>query len=59
MSSLNDKAPIQKVVLPMTNSANCLGTSITFKRKLTFSEPSETPKKCYDNTLHGKFQSSF
>lgn len=55
MSSFNDR-PIQEVPSPMTNLANCLGTSLTVRRKLTLSEPSETPKKCYDNILHGKFK---
>jgi len=56
MSSFNDRKPTQEVSSPMTNLANCLGTSLTVRRKLTLSESSETPKKCYDNILHGKFK---
>lgn len=52
MSSFNDRKPTQEVSSPMTNLANCLGTSLTVRRKLTLSESSETPKKCYDNILH-------
>jgi len=59
MSSFNDRKPIQEVSSPMTNLANCLGTSLTVRRKLTLSESSETPKKCYDNILHGKFKRFF
>uniref|UniRef100_A0A2S2PNS4 protein-tyrosine-phosphatase n=1 Tax=Schizaphis graminum TaxID=13262 RepID=A0A2S2PNS4_SCHGA len=52
MSSFNDRKSIQEVSSPMTNLANCLGTSLTVRRRLTLSESSETPKKCYDNILH-------
>lgn len=58
MSSFNDRTPIQEVASPMTNLANCLGTTLTVRRKLTLSESSETPKKCYDNILHGKIKCS-
>lgn len=54
MSSFNDKVPCQEVASPMTNLANCLGSSLTVRRRLTLSEPSEKPLKCYDNILQGK-----
>lgn len=61
MSSFNDRTPMKnhEVASPMTNLANCLGTTLTVRRKLTLSESSETPKKCYDNILHGKFKYYF
>ncbi|XP_025415347.1 M-phase inducer phosphatase-like [Sipha flava] len=48
----SDRAPIQDAASPMTNLANCLGTSLTVRRRLTLSESSETPKKSYENKLH-------
>jgi M-phase inducer phosphatase len=51
----SDRAPIQDAASPMTNLANCLGTSLTVRRRLTLSESSETPKKSYENKLHGKY----
>jgi len=52
MSSMNDRAPVQEVASPITSLANCLGSTLTVRRKLTLSESCETPKKCYDNVLH-------
>lgn len=50
----SDRAPIQEVASPITNLANCLGTSLTVRRRLTLSE-SDTPKKGYENKLQGKY----
>lgn len=50
----SERAPIQEMASPMTNLANCLGTSLTVRRRLTLSESSETPKKGFENKLHGK-----
>jgi len=54
MSSFNDRATNQEVASPMTNLANSLGTTLSVRRKLTLSESSDTPKKCFDNVLLGK-----
>lgn len=56
MNSFNDKAPVQEVASPMTNLAHTLGSSLTVRRRLTLSESNDTPKKCYDNILHGKLE---
>lgn len=58
MSSINDRTPVQEMASPMTNLANSLGSTLTVRRRLTLSESSETPKKSYDNVLHGKFKYS-
>lgn len=54
MSSYNNHTPIQEMASPMTNLANTLGTTLSVRRRLTLSESSDTPKKCYDNILQGK-----
>lgn len=59
MSSVNDGTPNQKLASPMTNLANCLGSTLSVRRRLTLSESNETPKKCYDNILHGKYKYLF
>lgn len=59
MSSFNDKVPGQEVASPMTNLANSLGSTLTVRRRLTLSESNETPKKGYNNVLHGKFKYFF
>lgn len=59
MSSVNNRTPNQELASPMTNLANCLGTTLSVRRKLTLSESNETPKKCYDNILHGKYKYLF
>lgn len=56
MSSFNDRTSNQDMASPMTNLANSLGNSLTVRRRLTMSESSDTPKKCYDNVLHGNFK---
>lgn len=56
MSSFNDRTTNQEMASPMTNLANSLGTTLSVRRKLTLSESSDTPKKCYDNILHGKLK---
>lgn len=56
MSSINDRIPVQEVESPMTNLANSFGTNLTVRRKLTFSESSETSEKSYDSILHGKYK---
>ncbi|XP_050420856.1 M-phase inducer phosphatase-like [Adelges cooleyi] len=53
MSSFNDSTPGQQVSSPMTNLANTLGTTLTVRRKLTLSESSDTPKKCFDFDRNG------
>lgn len=58
MSSFNDRGTNQEIASPMTNLANSLGTTLSVRRRLTLSESSETPKKCYDNVLHGKLKFS-
>lgn len=59
MSSINDIVQVQEVASPMTNLANSFGKTLRVRRKLTFSESSEKPKKGHDNILHGKFKYSY
>lgn len=56
MSSVNDRTTNQEIASPMTNLANSLGTTLSVRRRLTLSESNETPKKCYDNILHGNYK---
>lgn len=53
MNSFNDRTSIHDVASPMSNLANCLGTKLSVRRRLTLSESGETSKKCYENIIHG------